>query len=75
MKGCVCFVTNIGIMASFEVFEEDFGDLFLTQESREVPSVSLEDNEDNTVHYQSVLDPQYSDISDFEEEDRDQRIR
>ena len=62
-------------MANFDMFDEEYGEIFITQQSRSVPCISLEDNEDSTSDFRSVLDPQYSDISDFEDETRERRLR
>ena len=48
--------------------DDEFGDLFITQTPRSDKSdnvVSLEENE----RFKTILDPQYSDIRDGEEED------
>ena len=37
--------------------------------------MSLEENEESAEGFKSVLDPNYSDISDFEDEEREQRLR
>ena len=56
-------------MAEFNGFEDDdYGDLFITQSSNsgnEDGVVSLEEKDE----FRSVLDPNYSDVSDFEEQD------
>ena len=41
---------------------------FITQQSREYSSVSREDDGEESMGFKTVLDPQYSDISDFEED-------
>ena len=56
-------------MANFDLFEDEFVDIFLTQQSRGVSSVSLEEIEDQSGSFPTLFDPQYSDISDVEEED------
>ena len=82
---CVCVSGNTyesdtnltfsGKMEYFSVFDEDdYGDLFITQSNHMEECVSLEEN-DNCVEFKSVKDPQYSDISDAEEEAREQRLR
>ena len=63
-------------MDNFDAWDddEDYGDLFITQTPKEVPMVSLED--DNEVEFKTIRDPQYSDISDEDEDAmRDVRIR
>ena len=55
-------------MADFDPFGDDYGDLFITQQSREYSSVSLEDDDEESMGFKTVLDPQYLDISDFEED-------
>ena len=57
-----------GIMDNFEMFDDDFGDIFITQKSNEDNWISLEDEDNNSEVFRTVSDPQYSDISDFEDE-------
>ena len=52
-------------MATFDLFEEDYGEMFFSQTPNEDKVVSLEEEGD----FKTVLDPIYSDISDFEEDD------
>ena len=75
MTGCVYFSTNLGIMATFDLFDEDYGHLFLTQESKDYTSVSLEESVEVQTQYSTVKDPKYSDISDFEDEESGKRLR
>ena len=57
-------------MANFNMIEDDdFADIFVTQWSHQ--DVSLEED----TEYKSILDPKYSDISDTEEEQCEERIR
>ena len=60
-------------MANFSMFEDDdFGDLFITQTPRSEGSnnvVSLEEIDG----FKSVKDPQYSDISDVDEDEAMER--
>ena len=59
-------------MANFNISDDDdFADIFLTQSSSGNSSVSLE----NDMEFKSVLDPQYSDISDVDEEENGDKIR
>ena len=60
-------------MANFSVWddEDDYGGLFITQSSSLDNCVSLE--EDNEGEFVSVRDPQYSDISDVEEESKGEK--
>ena len=75
VEGCMfrgvfslCFNWN---MVNFDMWEEDdFGDLFITQESKG-DVVSLEENGE----FKTVLDPQYSDISNDEEGGVERRMR
>ena len=68
VKGSCLIRFLSGIMANFDMFDDDYGDLFITQQSRECNSVSLE--EDGEVDpFKTVNDPKYSDISDYEDED------
>ena len=59
-------------MANFSMFDDDeeYAQLFITQEPRQ-EEVSLEEN----VGFKSVLDPQYSDISDEETDQIGKRLR
>ena len=58
-------------MATFSMFDdEDYGDLFITQEPSD-RVVSLEDSD----AYKTVKDPQFSDILDDEKDGMLQRIR
>ena len=55
--------------------EDDYGDIFITQSSHKEECVSLEEN-DVEGEFMTVKDPQYSDISDEDEEVAcDQRLR
>ena len=59
-------------MANFDMFDDDdYGDIFITQESRNSGIVSLEDNDE----FKSVLDPKYSDISEDEDDGFDGRLK
>ena len=59
-------------MANFNMMDEDdFEGIFLTQESRRNLCVSLEED----MEFKSVHNPEYSDISDCEEEKRYERLR
>ena len=76
VKGCMIVVWGVFIcyeMANFSMFdEEDYGDLFITQSSfssKDENVVSLEENDG----FKSVLDPKYSDISDFEDDSASER--
>ena len=46
--------------------EDDYGGLFITQTPKVVDMVSLE--EDNETDFRTVRDPQYSDISEDNED-------
>ena len=72
MNSCVSFVSSFfvyfRVMATFNVLDEDdYGDIFITQEPSDSNIVSLEDN--------SLMDAKYSDISDFEEDPIEERLR
>ena len=59
-------------MASFDLLDDDdFSEIFLTQRSNHKDYVSLEED----GNFQQVHDPQYSDISDCEEQEREIRLR
>ena len=61
-------------MADYYEFEDDdFGDMFITQSAPSDNCVSLEEDGENV--FKSVKDPQYSDISDDEETERERRLR
>ena len=62
-------------MDKFYDSDDDFGQLFITQESNKDTCVSLEEDNEDNVNYKTVMDPQYSDISDFEDEAREKRLR
>ena len=51
--------------------DDDYGDIFITQEPSASNVVSLEENND----FQLVKNPQYSDISDVEDDPIEERIR
>ena len=58
-------------MANFDMSEdEDYSNMFITQESNS-HTVSLEENEE----FKTVLDPKYSDISDDEQDQMEGRMR
>ena len=54
-------VVYIGIMEDFSDLDEEYDNIFITQEPSNDNVVSLEDN----VEYKTVRDEKYSDISDF----------
>ena len=59
-------------MASFDMIDEDdFSDIFVTQQPREDYVVSLEENSE----FVSVRDPNYSDVSEEETEQIDRWLR
>ena len=62
-------------MATFNLLDEDYADIFLTQKDNSDACVSLEEDGDVKSPFQSVLDPQYSDISDFEDNEIDEKFR
>ena len=62
-------------MANFDMFDEEFEDIFLTQQPMSTSCVSLEDKDDNRSIYKTVLDPQYLDISDNEDKARERCLR
>ena len=68
METCVpvvCVITIFGILANFNVYDEDdFEEFFFAQHSKGGQCVSLEED----VEYKTVHDPQYSDISDSYDE-------
>ena len=69
---CAVFLCLLWNMASFSVMEdEDFDGMFLTQRSSADNVVSLEENVDLEV----LKDPQYSDISDDEQDSIEERMR
>ena len=70
----LCLVVScfIGIMASFNLMEDDdFGSMFLTQQSTMDNVVSLEEE----GGFRTVFDEKYSDVSDFEEDSMEERLR
>ena len=58
-------------MANFDIMDDDYGDMFITQTSRSDNVVSLE--EDNA--FRSVKSADYLDIGDFEDDSVDQHLR
>ena len=58
-------------MATFEGSEDEYDNIFITQESKHDNVVSLEDNDG----FKSVLDSKYSDISDDEDNAMEKRLR
>ena len=73
----MCLVSSIflcvfRVMATFSVLDDDdYGNIFITQEARSDNVVSLEESS----NFKSVLDAKYSDILDFEEDPIDERMR
>ena len=62
---------NFGIMANFDMSEdEDYSNMFIIQESNS-HTVSLEENKE----FKTVLDPKYSDISDDEQDQMEGSMR
>ena len=68
-------VLYVGIMASFELFDDEdgYGDMFITQTPRQ-DTVSLEENGEIN-EFRTVLDEKYSDISDEESDGLERRLR
>ena len=62
-------------MDNFYESDDDYGNLFITQESSRDHCVSLEDNDEDNVTFRSVLDPQYLDISEPEDDVSQRRLR
>ena len=58
-------------MAYYDGSDEEFESMFITQTPNKDYEVSLEDDD----VFKSVMDPQYSDISDPEEEHMERRLR
>ena len=58
-------------MANFDVMDDDYGDMFITQTSKDDQVVSLE--EDNC--FKLVKSDNYSDISDFEDKTMEHMLR
>ena len=73
MNGLSCsfLCKKLWIMEDFDMMDDDYGDLFITQSSSSDNLVSLEDNND----YRTVKDEKYSDISDFEDDVFDDKLR
>ena len=65
-----CYI-YIADMATFEGSEDEYDNIFITQESKHDNVVSLEDNDG----FKSVLDSKYSDISDDEDNAMEKRLR
>ena len=53
------------------MMDDDYGDIFITQSSSSDNVVSLEENNE----YRTVKDEKYSDISDFEDDAFEDRLR
>ena len=51
--------------------DDDFGDMFITQSSNNGNVVSLEDNDEE----KGIPEAHYSDISDFEDDAMENRLR
>ena len=62
-------------MATFDVLDDNFEDIFLTQNSKDTNYVSLEEEGNMPVEYNTVKVPEYSDISDFEDDAFEDKIR
>ena len=62
-------------MSYSDISDDDYGDLFITQQSKVGNSVLLEDSNDDFLVFKSVMDPQYSDVSDVEEVAHERRLR
>ena len=59
-------------MANFNIYEDDdYGGLFLTQQSSQDQVVSLEENGE----FKTVKDDRYSDISDVEQDSIEEQMR
>ena len=71
----MCVDFYVGIMATFDLFDVDYGDLFLTQSGSNDACVSLEEDSIRMEQFQAVKDPQYSDICDFEDNQFDDKLR
>ena len=71
----MCCEFHFAIMDNFYDSEDDYSNLFITQEAKKESCVSLEEDGDDVVEFRSVLDLQYSDISDTEEQAREKRLR
>ena len=78
VKGCVCdlwhlqylFVSPL-IMDNFDMLDDDYRDMFITQTPRQQSVVSLEEE----TGYKTVKSPNFSDISDFEDDSVERKIR
>ena len=71
-------ITNnhlFGVMADFFDFndDEEYRNMFITQSAPSDSCVSLE--EDGEIGFKTVKDPNYSNISEDEETERDNRLR
>ena len=66
------FVTKNWNMANFDMFDKDYRELFITQQSKDYAPVSLEEDGDICGNFRTVNDPQYSDISNSEEKLEDE---
>ena len=62
-------------MANFDLFDDNFGDIFLTQSVGSNICISLREDGQVPLEYNTVRDPQYSDISDFEEDTFGDKMR
>ena len=60
-----------GIMANFDLLDDDYSEMFLTQQSHRDICVSLEEDGIVSNSFPTVKDPKYSDISDTDDEPAD----
>ena len=58
-------------MANFELMDDDYGDMFITQVPRSEKVVSLEED----GGFKTVRCEEYSDISDFEDDGIERQLR
>ena len=58
-------------MAEFSLLDDDYGDSFITQSGGNDNVVSLEENS----QFRTVKTEDYSNISDFEDDSRNRRLR